>query len=393
MGELTDKLHSPAVEVVATQSPATAQRQTPCLKRSRSVVADVGGSNAFCMSTGYTVRQPLDTGVTIRPATSPASVGDSAARIYHADGTSPPSTDASNRRLASAPLARQALNSAALNVVDSTQLMSTGSVCMLQQELTLATPPCDGLQRQDYVAGGAPDTSAPQNAMNVASCYTTGGEQSVHNPAFAASGASGTNWGANRTFDGLKDVRQQWLGSAHAGSSHRQAADLDKSLFAPLQLPCADENAQPPRPTSTELVMWSPQQHANHRSPATADNACSAAVVAASQRGSDSPSHFRNCQSSPLRDDRLNELHLHGEGTPGPLAVAVQCGPGPSRTEFRTAVVHSTDLQDAVNSAMPRRQLQVVQQFVAESVVPTLAQCALTPVEHTLVCSFFLAHV
>jgi hypothetical protein len=113
----------------------------------------------------------------------------------------------------------------------------------------------------------------------------------------------------------------------------------------------------------------------------------STVLVAGSGRGSVSPSHFRAHQFSPLRDDRINEVHLHQKRAQRHLSVAVQCGKSPPRPDFRTAVVHCNDLEDALHSAMPQRQLKVVQQFVAESVVPTLAQCALTPVEHALVCS------
>jgi hypothetical protein len=108
--------------------------------------------------------------------------------------------------------------------------------------------------------------------------------------------------------------------------------------------------------------------------------------VPSSRHGSVSPCRIRARQISSLPDDRINEVQMHGVGSPGPLSVAVQCSPGLFCNEFKGAVVHRDDLQHAVNSVMPQRQLQVVQQFVAESVVPTLAQCALTPAEHALVC-------
>ena len=292
--------------------------------------------------------------------------------------------NASPKRPASAPLSQQACNSEALDVGNITVLMSTSSAGVLQHELSLATPPCDELQVQAH-APGAPDTWAPQNAVNHGSCYTTGGDQSVHNPAFVPSGASITNLHANRACVEVTGVQQQWLGSAPISHSQDEAADLDKSMFAPLQVPCADENVQPECPTSTELVAWSPQNRAPHRTPATADNACSAALVPASQRGSVSPSHTRNRQFSPVPEDRVTELQLHRGNASAPLSVAVQHARAPSPCEPRTAAVRPNDLEDAVHSAMPRRQLQVVQQFVAESVVPTLAQCALTPAEHPLV--------
>ena len=319
----------------------------------------------------------------MRPASSPASVGGSAAHISHADASSVPFRDYSRRQPASAPHSRQVCNSAAPHVGNSTAQMSTGSTCVLQQELTLATPPCDGVQEQAHAAG-APDTWAPQNAVDNPSCCRTGGEESVHNPGFVASGAGGTNWGATTACVEVHDIHQQWLGSLHVGPSRHEDADLNKGLFAPLQVPCVDENVQPERPMSTELVAWSPHCHTQHT---TAGNVRSAALVPASERGSVSPSHTRDRQLSPLPDDRITELQLHRGNAPGPLPGAVQCGCGPARCELRTSVVHFNDVEDAVHSAMPRRQLQVVQQFVAESVVPTLAQCALTPAEHALVCS------
>lgn len=379
VGELA---RSGTTQVLPTHTPAMSLRQTPCLKRSRSVVADVGASNAFCTSTGYTVRQPLDTGVTV-PHMSSGDARGRAAIVVKADECPTAATDASFFRPALAPLSHEASG------VDLTHIRESsapeigecpGSACGLHQELTLATQPCEVLLEQENVARGAQATE-PQNAVDLASPFLEDGEASVCGHAFVPSGASATHRSELCSRNELSEVRPDYLGSTYAVCNTSQAPGLGKAAWDPQQPAHTNAAAPCQRSTSAELVPWSPQKNNRHSRTPHGDHAYTAALVPSSRHGS----HIRARSLSPMPDRRMNEVQAHTVHTQGPLSVAVQCGTGSFHNDYRSAVVHLDDLDDAVTSSMPRRQLQVVQQFVAESVVPTLAQCALTPAEHALV--------
>jgi hypothetical protein len=344
---------------------------TPRLKRSRSAVAGAGTINALCLSTGFaTVRKPSDDGSLDHPSSINAAAPTT--MLAHQEGAwQPRSQSQSVGQLHASPLHAARPHSAPVSALCSSSgspgQESAENDCQLCGEPTLATPLAVGQPTQHSNRNASCD--ATKSAQYGPVCWGSAGEATVQlarpHSCYEDSPSRLAPLQNNEEAAPCLRLSPPTAVSKYAGiAAAACAADL------PVGKPAcfSDENARPRTPPDGRKdiadTMYADATERGLREEAQPAQIC------------------QGCTSDSVLVSAAVQCSLPVEYPVGPTVNAVM----PCTALLpQTHPALEVDAWRVAASEAPQRQLHVVQQFVAESVVPTLNQCALSIAEHPVV--------